>query len=236
MPNGPLSKLTSGGANVNPEWTPDGQHVVFASFRKDNFHLFWQKPDGSAPAESLLAGPGAQVEGVVAPNGRDIVVRMFNINGATLPSLGLFRVGETKVRDLLRMPRASVLMPRLSPDGRWLTYMSNESGRNEIYVRAFPSMADRVLVSEDGGEEPLWSADGQTLYYRTRSQLVAAHVSTSPTFAVLDRHPVFEAGYSVNSAHTNYDVTRDGRHFVLPRSISADAPVVVVMNWLGNLR
>src|SRR5437764_646301 len=89
-----------------------------------------------------LAGPGAQVGGVVAPNGRDIVVRMFNINGATLPSLGLFRIGDTTVRDLLRMPRASVLMPRLSPDGRWLTYMSNESGRNEIYVRAFPSMAD----------------------------------------------------------------------------------------------
>ena len=236
MPNGPLSKLTAGGANVNPEWTPDGQRVIFGSFRNGNFHLFWQKPDGSAPAESLLAGPGAQVEAVVAPNGRDVVVRMFNINGATMPSLGLFRIGETKIRDLLRMPRASVLMPRLSPDGHWLTYMSNESGRNEIYVRAFPSMGDRVLVSEDGGEEPLWSADGRTLYYRTRSQLVAARVKTSPTFEVLDRHPLFEAGYSVNSAHANYDVTRDGRHFVLPRSVSADAPVVVVMNWLSNLR
>ena len=134
------------------------------------------------------------------------------------------------------MPKAAILMPRLSPDGRWLAYMSNESGRNEIYVRAFPSMGERVLVSEDGGEEPLWSADGRTLYYRTRAQLVGARVTTSPTFAVVQRQPLFEAGYGLNSAHTNYDVTRDGKHFVLPRSISADAPVVVVMNWRGSLR
>jgi hypothetical protein len=85
----------------------------------------------------------------------------------------------------------------------------------------------RSLVAGTRGVAPL---------YRTRAELFAARVATSPAFTVFDRHPVIQAGYTVGPAHTTYDVTRDGKHFVFVRSISANAPILVVMNWLGGPR
>jgi Tol biopolymer transport system component len=122
----------------------------------------------------------------------------------------------------------------VSPDGRWLSFVSDQSGREEVYVRDLRGERDQVLVSVDGGNEPVWSPDGRELYYRETRQdnpyLVAASIATAPALAVAGRQRLFPIGDMVGTApHANYSVSPDGKTFVMVRSSPA-ARVVVIQN------
>jgi hypothetical protein len=120
----------------------------------------------------------------------------------------------------------------LSPDGRWMAYMSNETGRNEIYVQPFPGGA-KTLVSQGGGIEVRWGPDGRTLYYdgleNGRPTLIEATVRTSPDFAVVKRTPLFDASdFEPASPHANWDVSPDGTHFVMAHQAPFNTLAVVL--------
>ena len=111
----------------------------------------------------------------------------------------------------------------VSPDGRWISFVSDQSGRDEVYVRDLAGELDQVLVSTDGGNEPVWSPDGRELFYReTREDapsLVAATIATTPTLAVTARKRLFPIGDIVGtSPHANYDISPDGKTFVMVRT------------------
>jgi Tol biopolymer transport system component len=127
-------------------------------------------------------------------------------------------------------------MPRLSPDGKWLAYVSDESGQYEVYVRTLSAAAGRIPVSSGGGMEPLWSPDGRTIYYRSGAKLVAASVVTSPALAVAGRRVLFDVSYDVDPFHPNYDVAHDGKGFVMVKSADDDRQLIVVQNWAQELR
>jgi serine/threonine-protein kinase len=125
--------------------------------------------------------------------------------------------------------------PSLSPDGRWVAYVSDESGREEVYVRAFPGPGARWQISLDGGTEPKWSGSGREIFYRSGPKMMAAAVQTQPTVAVGERSVLFQGDYAAGLDFRQYDVTRDGNSFIMVKQ-SEGAEVVVVLNWFERLR
>jgi dipeptidyl aminopeptidase/acylaminoacyl peptidase len=123
-------------------------------------------------------------------------------------------------------------MPALSPDGRWLAYVSDETGRQEVLVRPLAGTG-RWQVTSDGGSAPRWSPDGARLYYWHGDQFVEAAVRTAGTFEVGAVRVLFRgADYAQHPLWTNYDVHPDGQHFLMVRAATADR-AVLVMNWRG---
>jgi len=136
---------------------------------------------------------------------------------------------------LLRTP-ADEVSPTVSPDGRWLAYASNESGRYEVYVRSFPTMSARIAVSIDGGTVPVWSPRGDELFYRSGPLQMSAALRTGATFDVLRRAVLFSNGdYVSDPTHQGYDVAPDGRHFLMVRSLAGTSRLTVTLNRFQHL-
>jgi eukaryotic-like serine/threonine-protein kinase len=128
--------------------------------------------------------------------------------------------------------------PSLSPDGRWLAYTTNESGRDEVYVRSYPGAGGRWQVSLAGGTEPLWSPTGGEIFYRERDAMMAAAVRTQPGFEVTGRTKLFTGQYeSGGFRDQDYSVTPDGRTFLmLQRVVGSRQAILVTLNWFDQFR
>jgi serine/threonine-protein kinase len=228
------SRLTREGYNNRPEWSPDGRRVMYTSSRDPSNALWWQPADGSANATMLLHQSNPIREGVFTPDGHAVVYRVDTPdNNRDIYLLPL--AGDQKPVPLLANINDDK-EPRVSPDSRWLAYVSNESGREEVYVRALSGAGGRVPVSTDGGGEPLWSRDGKRLFYRTGAKLIAATLATVPTLAVTAREVLFEGPFATDPYHPDYDVGTDGRSFVMIRPVEENRQLVMVVNWSEELR
>jgi dipeptidyl aminopeptidase/acylaminoacyl peptidase len=235
IPKGTLTRLTTEGSNMRPEWTPDGKRILFRSERQKGVGIWWQPADGSGPAEQILKSDIDPFEAILSPDSKYLIYRTSP--GARF-SRDIFYVempdrGEPKP---LVVSPYSDQMPRLSPDGRWMAYMSDESGQFEIYVRPFPSPGARIQVSTTGGTEPLWSRDGRNLFYRSGNRLMAAAVTTVPSFAMTSRRLALEGEFVPNASHQNYDIAPDGKHFLMIKRAGGEAQTIVVHNWLPEVR
>ncbi len=126
----------------------------------------------------------------------------------------------------------------ISPDGEWLAYLSDTSGRAEIYVQPFPGLGPRVLVSTDGGKSPVWSSKGDELFYRQGSAMMVVRVETDPELTVGKPQFLFDGPYQVdNTGHPSYDVTADGQRFVMIRQdVPALEELRIVLNWSEEVR
>lgn len=129
--------------------------------------------------------------------------------------------------------------PMFSPDGRWLAYVSDESGRDEIYVQSYPESSQKITVSSEGGTDPVWSKDGRELFYRSGDSLMAVPVKTGTVFTVgkpekrFDRQMVLEPNPGTGSL--NYDVSADGR-FVMIIPTGRNHELEVVLSWFEELK
>ena len=121
-----------------------------------------------------------------------------------------------------------------SPDGRWLAYVSNESGRFEVYVQAYPGPGGKWPISIEGGNEPLWSRDGRELFYREGNRMMAVAVRTVPTFTTEKPRLLFEGSYVLRPNVANYDVSLDGQRFLMIKE-EGQAPINVILNWFEEL-
>jgi len=229
-----LTKLTVSGPASRPIWTPDGSRLAYTSDVNGTPDIGWIRADGSAMAETLLAVPGRQLADDWSPDGRWLA---YHVNNASISRNDIFLMSADSnraVRPYLQTPNDE-FSPAVSPDGRWLAYTSDESGRNEIYVRSFPEPAGKVQVSLDGGLEARWSRDGRELYYRNGDRMMAARVVTTPTFSVQNRGELFRGNFTSFPFHAQYDVTPDGR-FIMTQGPASSAALVVVLNWFDQLR
>jgi len=241
LPTGPLSRLTFGGsANQRPVWVPDGRRIAFTSDRSGGRrNAFVQRFDGSAEAESLLATPRQVDEVTWAPDGRTVVLRTGT--------------GGSRTRDIMALTPGVDSAPRplvagafdefgadVAPDSRWFAYVSNESGRNEVYVRRMDDPgAGRVQVSVNGGEEPKWAHNGRELFFRTRrGEMMVADVSLGTSFSARPPHALFIApNMAADQNHRGYDVAQDDRRFVMVnRAMNDISELVLVLNWFTELR
>jgi serine/threonine-protein kinase len=233
--SGALTRLTTEGAtNERPEWSPDGTRVLYRSDRDSRTGIWWRPADLSGPATPLLTGSRLDVfEAVISPDARYIVYQLDTL-GADIDYRAMS--GDTTTRTIAASPSAIENMPRLSPDGRWVAFETDESGRNEVVVQPFPGPGGRVQVSVNGGTEPVWSRDGRRLFYRGDGMLMAATLRSGGTFAVASRDTVFTDSYVfAGNPHANYDVMPDGKHFIFLRGTTA-GDLVVVTNWDRAMR
>ncbi len=232
-----LTRFTFGGNARYPSWAPDGRQILFSSDAPPARirSLFLKPADGSGEASLLVTRPDQIFDGVLSSDGRYLVYREIRSQTGNMDLTALRLGGDTTPLPIVTTP-FNERSPTLSPDGRWLAYTSNESGRDEVYVRAFPGPGGRWQVSSEGGSEPLWSPKGGELFYRSSEQFISVPVQTSPAFAAGNPKVLFSGRYLANNNHTNYDIEPDGRRFVVLKSGNEHADLVVVLNWFQELR
>ena len=242
---GGLSRLTTEGQNLMAIWTPDGKRVTFSSGTAGPQNLFWKPADGSGPAERLTTSEHVQRASSWSPDGRTLafleILSDVNIDIWTLS----FENGAVKTRPFLQSPSLK-RWAEFSPDGRWLAYGSNESGRDEVYVQPFPGPGGRQQVSTEGGREPAWAHNGREMYYLAPGlngalKMMAVDVALQPTFTAGKPRVLFEGRFNSAAYIRNYDVTLDGRRFVLCQTKEQPpAPplteMVLVQNWFEELK
>ena len=242
LDRGTFSRLTHEGENWWPVWSPDGRQVVFPT-RVDPtapVNLAWIAADGSAPAERLTESDLSEQPTTWTPDGKTLIFQRSN-HPETKWDVMALDIGTEESPRVLLGSRFNEFLADLSPDGRWLAYVSDESGLEEIYVRSYPDMERKWQISTDGGLEPAWSADGQELFYRDaegRSVMVVS-IATEPDFSP-GRPRLLLEGTFVPSPWfgRNYDVAPDGQSFVMvenvvPEDIQTD--LQVVLNWFEEL-
>jgi len=227
--SGSLMPFTDDGESASPAWTPDGQHVIFTHRRQQ---LWWKAADGSRPAERKL-DTGKDVREVsVGPDGHTVVYRAGVLND--LLSADLF--GPAKSTPIVNS-RFAEIHPALSPNGKWLAYVTDESGPLQVLVRPFPGPGAVTPISIDGGLEPAWSPDGKRLYYRVGQQVMAATIVTNGALHVADRRKLFEGPFTAVGLpfQPSISVSPDGKQFAMLKRLADEPRLVVVTNWLAEL-
>ncbi|HEX6884709.1 MAG TPA: protein kinase [Planctomycetota bacterium] len=235
--------VTTGGSSQAPVWTPDGTHIAYRGTRNGQRSLHWKAVDGASDEERLALEDGVtQTPQSVSPDGRWLV---FNqAGGATLGSGDIYLIplttdaGERKARPLVRTA-AGERNGRISPDGRWLAYVSDVSGQEEVYVQPFPGPGASLQVSLDGGEEPLWSPDGRELFFVSSARLMVVELSATPASSAGSPRVLYEGRYrpSVN-ANTPFDIAPDGKRFLRVQQGQPEAALTrieVVQGWSAQL-
>jgi serine/threonine-protein kinase len=243
LDRGPFTRLTFGGQDRRPAWSPDGRVVAFIRDSGNTGAVFARPADGSAP-DRRLARIDRQIQEVTwSPDGRWLVVRTDNGSAGAGDLVGVHTTGDTAPVSLVAS-EFTELHPAISPDGRWLAYTSNESGTNEVYVRPFPATGSgRWQVSNGGGQVPVWARDGREIYFvDAPGNLVAARVRPGPAFEVAELRPLFDAlgTFTLDTFHQLYDVLPGGRGFVFLRERrsgrEAAAPAIVYAeDWLTDI-
>jgi eukaryotic-like serine/threonine-protein kinase len=254
LEEGTLSRATFDRDGHDATWTPDGRFLTYivpvAREGGVTLVLLRKRPGSAEPPDTLLASASLSYTGVWLKDGSGLVTTAANLRrDPKLPDsvqagsgsdAAVIRNGGKGPLEPLVASRFEESWVGVSPDGRWISFVSDQSGQEEVYVRDLAGERDQVLVSMDGGNEPLWSPDGRELYYRETKQenpyLVAAKISTTPALAVTGRTRLFPIPDIVGTApHANYDVSPDGKTFVMVRSSPA-ARVVVIQNLTALVR
>ena len=231
LARGTLARLTHEGSSVDPIWTPDGSRVTYASGRPGPFNLYWQPTDGASPAERLAHSPNNQFPSSWSPDGQ--MLAYTEIDAGTRADILALDVQPSPhgQRALVRTPwdeTAGVF----SPDGRWLAYQSNESGRWEIYLSAYPPGHVRYPVSSGGGTAPFWSADGRALYYRDGPRVMAVTMPSTGASGGLSRPAML-----FNRDDLYGGLAFANGQFLALREVDALLPrsATVVLGWFDEL-
>jgi hypothetical protein len=237
LATGPLARLAFDGVvSYRPAWAPAGRAVTYISDVTGVNKLLERPADGSGSATVLAQMPRGIDEGFRSRDGRWLILRVGVGGGRDIYGL---RPGIDSAPVALIATEFQEHSPSLSPDGHWLAYVSNESGRREVYVRPFPNVgAAKWQVSTSGGSEPLWANSGRELFFKNRNaELVAVSVQTRPAFRILISQPLFSVrGYYTETLHTSYAVSPDDRSFLFVRRLGTDeGRLVLVLNWFEEL-
>ena len=171
-----LTKLTFTGDNYNPIWSPDGKRVLFVRYgpsKSEPPGIFSVAANGGSPPERLTTGDSFQNPEGYSPDG---LVLLFILEAAT-SDIYVLRAGESSPVPFLATPFGE-WQARFSPDGRWIAYASNDTGRFEVYVRSFPEGSGRQQVSISGGDQPTWNPKGGELFYIEGNRMMAVDVET----------------------------------------------------------
>jgi Tol biopolymer transport system component len=229
----------------NPVWWPDGKSIVFGYGTTANGDsLYRQNADGTGSKEKLLEIPGiSEIPFSVSPDGRYIAYMRRDPKSNTgwdIWALPMFpdKSGEQKPFPVVATNFVEIT-PSFSPDGKWLAYANNETGRYEVYIQPFPSGAGRWQVSTAGGATPKWRKDGKELFFfSTDGQIMAVDVGQNSASLQLGTPHVLFKATTVSGPSGPYTVSADGKKFVmntvLPQTLTE--PLTLITNWPADLK
>jgi Tol biopolymer transport system component len=219
-----------------PVWSADGDGIAFMSRREGNGELYTVPADGSGPPALLVKGSRTKIPVSWSPQG----------------ALAFYEIGEATQRDIFVLDpalgpdpvpfaatAANELSPSFSPDGKLIAYVSNETGRNEVYIRPYPPPGPVIVVSIDGGTEPVWSRAGDELYYRRGDSLMAVSVRSARRLDVSPPREVLRSPAPPSAGgNPSYDVSPDGTRFLMLRPAAASNVDLIhfVLDWFTELR
>ena len=230
-----LTRITYEAENAFPIWSPDGTRLALGRHRGGEARqLFTMPSDGSTTPQRLHASFRNEEPHSWTREGDLLAFTRAEPTGNDIWVVNM--TGELKPRPLLAT-RFNETNPRFSPDGRWIAYTSDESGRVEVYVRPFPGPGQKRLVSSDGGTEPRWRADGRELFYRRGEAFLSVDVTQTPRLSVSLPRVLFKGPAPIDQKWSTWDVLPDGQRFVLTQDFAQPrAAVSLVQNWFGELR
>jgi Tol biopolymer transport system component len=237
---GTLARLTfQPGEDESPVWSPDGKYVAFSASLSDRPRsVLWKNADGSG-AEDVIATSGFHTHlGSFTPDGR--LLAYTNYESETRGDIWLLPLAEDrKPRPFLQTP-FNEIDPKISPDGRWIAYVSDETGREEVYVQSLGGSGGKYQVSTDGGFGPLWARNGHELFYRKDTKVMAVTVTTNPSFAASTPRTLFEGTYDIHPRREGvWDIMPDGQHFLMVRPTaheSSQDQFRVVLNFSTEIQ
>ena len=248
-----IRQLTNEGNNRHPIWTPDGERLTFASDRDGAGSIYWQPADGSGVAELLVAvedearnlGPTSW-----SPDGRTLAIdKQGSESGYGIWTLSLD--GQAEPELLNDASTSDNIASSFSPDGQWIAYTDNQGGISNVYIQPFPPTGVRMQITQQEGAMPMWSPDGDELFYRTRTRtgagggadprerLMAVDISTDPAPRWTNERVLPIEGFVTVDAYRDYDIAPDDEQFLMVFATEEDAErqrINIVLNWFEELK
>ncbi len=238
IPRRMLTRLTFDGHSGFPVWSPDGKRIAYVTRPGGEWEIRSKAADGSGAEETLLArqdlylGPGSW-----SPDGKFLAYTSLSPDtGLEVSVLPL--EGERKPRPFAHT-KFNECCPAFSPDGHWMAYMSNETGRNEVYVQPFPGPGGKWQVSTDGGGQPVWGRSGRELFYLNWNKVMSVSVITQPSFSASTPRLVADAPTPAPPLSSAGYASPDGQRFLFVKASEENVPpgeVRVVLNWSEELK
>jgi Tol biopolymer transport system component len=234
-----LSRQALDGRDITTfSWSPDGRKIAFRSREEGRWNLALQASDGSGGVERLTTSYMSPAPNSFSPDGQ--LLAYIENNPDTGRDVWVLNLADRKARPFLNTSYEETA-PRFSPDGNWLAYSSDETGRREIYVQAYPGPGGKWQISTDGGQEPVWNPRGGELFYRSGNKVMAVDIETESGFSAGNRRMLFEGGYLPTTASfPYYDVSPDGERFLMLKPVesqaSAPTEINIVLNWFEELK
>jgi serine/threonine-protein kinase len=259
LDRGTRLRFTAGDSSAFAVWGPGGSKLAFQATAPGPWNLFWKSVDGGGESQPLLRSPtvsparswpntganllpgtlptlsgaGPQFPASWAPDGSTLAFHERKPNGER----DIWVVSPDKDPVPFLLTPFDERSPRFSPNGKWLAYVSDEAGRNDVYVQPYPGPGPKWLVSTEGGTDPVWSRDGRELFYRRGDLIMGVTVTQQGEFSAGRPVRLFELRFDSEENGPNYDVSPDGKWFVVPRSEKGTAPgeLHLILNWFAEV-
>jgi serine/threonine-protein kinase len=230
-----LARITTDSMSQRPEWTSDGLGVVYVN-RGDTVAMLRELYSTARPVAAVkVRRPLGIFQVALGPPHGYGIIRVDTTSGALVNDLYYFHQDSIDVTRPLMTERYDEGSPAISPNGQLIAYITNKTGQEEVYVRRFFGNGSEILVSSNGGLEPVWSPSGRELFYRSGGKMMSATIATTPDVSVTRRDSLFVDRYSRTNSFANYSVFPDGKRFLMiaPFAAATDRPlpIVVRVNW-----
>ena len=243
------TKMTTDGMSHAPVWTPDGKRIAFRSWKAGTMTMWWMPADRSGPEERLTTVGARQSLVSFSPDGRYAAFNQMEAGTTGMDGdVWMLPLQGDHVPQPFLKSKFIEGSGRFSPDGKWVAYCTTESGRNEVFAQPWPGPGPKIQISAEGGTDPIWSRDGKELFYRNGDKMMVVAVSLAGGFQAGKPRLLWEGQYShgmssscgpPGTTSANYDVTGDGRRFLMVRDLDQDAVstrIVVVLNFAEELK
>jgi serine/threonine-protein kinase len=223
-----------GGDKVNPVWTPDSARIAYTNTGGNGVSLLSRATDSRGAGEPMLSGD-ACFPSSFSPDAKMLAcTKMYTATGADIWMVRLD--GERRAQPFLKTS-FNESSPVFSPDGRWVAYVSDESGMEQVYAVRSADGGGKVQLSTDGGTDPVWAASGRELFYRNGDRILSVGIESKATLGVGKAQQLFSMAM-VHRESPTYAVTRDGQHFLMVKESETEAArqLNVVVNWFEDLK
>ena len=235
--NSTLSRLTSLESVATLEWTPDGSALFVTTGGSTARSAFWRQPVGGGVAPIKLAEASElSFTATLAPDASALLAAVLHENTWAVTRIPIAPAGAPS---MFVDSKGQDWGPRFSPDGKWAALVSDETGRNEVYIRSYPDPSARVQVTDAGGGSPVWSSDGKRLFYHGGTSIIQARLESTPSLRVTARDTLFRNVSEFDAQFgqlANFDLTADASKAVVVQPASASSRLVVSPNWVVEFR